>query len=284
MNLDWITYGGTPLTSSGNVLGTLPVGPHGLRCKFAKPFNPATSGIWDNPVLVNAEENIWDIYDDSDNWTFLLGNVYNPTSYARTSLLRVIDGDASGVTDVSYMFARCTALGDVQLRNLESATTASYMFDACINLGSRGRTVTLGGLGNSLTDTSYMFQHCDYMTEAPFFDMSHVTNAECMFKLDRNLLASPPYSTPLVTNMFEMFASCSSLTYVPLLDTSSAVDMRSMFIGCYSVAGGALALYNQAVSQGKPAQHACFQQCGQNSVTGRQELSQIPSSWGGNKP
>jgi len=81
--------------------------------------------------------------------------------------------------------------------------------------------------------------------------------------------------------MSYMFAACSSLILVPLLDTSSATNMNRMFEGCVNVQSGALALYQQASSQTTPPSNhdRTFRNCGSNTVTGADELAQIPGDW-----
>ena len=59
-----------------------------------------------------------------------------------------------------------------------------------------------------LISTSYMFNNCSSLKEAPLFNTSQVTT------------------------MSHMFYGCSKLTTVPLYDTSKVTDMSSMFSGC----------------------------------------------------
>jgi hypothetical protein len=84
-------------------------------------------------------------------------------------------------------------------------------------------------------------------------------------------------------SMNNMFNGCKSLTTVPLYNTLNTTDVDLMFDGCINVESGSLALYQQMSSQViVPERHSgCFSNCGNNTVTGRAELRQIPTSWGG---
>ena len=113
---------------------------------------------------------------------------------------------------------------------------------------------------------------------------SNVTEMSSMFSYCVNLTHVPLFDTSNVTSMFDMFSRCSSLTHIPLFNTSKVTNMESMFWNCYNVESGALDLYLQASTQTNPPwNHSnCFHNCGSQTITGSAELSQIPSSWGGN--
>lgn len=120
-----------------------------------------------------------------------------------------------------------------------------------------------------------------------------VVDMHNLFSGCRSLISVPLFDTSSVTDMGSMFFDCWSLTDIPLFDTSSVTNMglligtmpirRGTFENCYNVKSGALALYRQASSQtAPPDKHDCtFAHCGENTVTGTSELSQIPSDWGG---
>lgn len=120
-----------------------------------------------------------------------------------------------------------------------------------------------------------------------------VTDMHNLFSGCSALISVPLFDTSSVTDMGSMFFDCTSLTDIPLFDTSSVTNMgfkmgtmilrRGTFENCYNVKSGALALYRQVSSQtAPPDKHVgTFAHCGENTVTGASELSQIPSSWGG---
>ena len=150
-----------------------------------------------------------------------------------------------------------------------------------------------------------MFQHCHRLTAVPLFDTSKVTDTNGMFMSCSSLLYSPNFNTNKVTNMSNMYKDCYSLKEMPSLDTSNVTNaqemyardaaitstiplynttnmtnMNQMFYGCTRVAGGSLALYEQANAQGNVTGHnGTFHRCGVLSQTGSAELAQIPSAW-----
>ena len=115
----------------------------------------------------------------------------------------------------------------------------------------------LGANTTGITDVSRMFMNCSSLTTIPLFDTSSVTlmNYLCNY--------------------------CSSLKNIPLFDTSKVTRMNDSFSYCSNVEGGALALYQQAISQTKPVSYhqRTFKNCGSNTQSGAAELEQIPSSW-----
>lgn len=104
-----------------------------------------------------------------------------------------------------------------------------------------------------------------------------------MFSECKKLESVPLFNTSNVTDMGIMFHDCESLIEIPLFDTSNVESMSQTFINCYNVEHGALALYQQASSQQNPPNdyQSCFKNCGVDTETGRDELYEIPSSWGG---
>jgi hypothetical protein len=104
---------------------------------------------------------------------------------------------------------------------------------------------------------------------------------EGMFEQCLSLATAPLFNTYRVIQMNNMFEGCVSLTTVPLYNTVNATDVDFMFRDCLHVESGALALYQQMTSQVLvPERHKeCFNDCGRDTVTGAQELAQIPSDW-----
>ena len=77
---------------------------------------------------------------------------------------------------------------------------------------------------------------------------------------------------------------CTNLQSIPLFNTSNVVQINSMFYKCVKVQSGALALYNQMISQTNPPtnHNMTFTDCGSDTTTGRSDLRKIPYAWGGN--
>lgn len=85
---------------------------------------------------------------------------------------------------------------------------------------------------SNVTNMSYMFYGCSYLTNVPLIKTSNATNMIYMFSNCSNLTTVPLFDTSNVTNMESMFQKCSNLTTVPEFDTSNVTTMRNMFYYC----------------------------------------------------
>lgn len=212
-----------------------------IRCKFTSGYTPT---MGDSQTLVDASDNVWDIYKSDTYWGGLLSG--------KDQLEEVIAANTTGVTSMYSMFYGCSYLTSVPL------------FDT-----------------SSVTNMEGMFRYCGNLTSIPLFDTSLVTKMANMFEGCIKLVSVPLLDTSLVTNMNSMFDGCNRLTSVPLFDTSSLTSMGRMFYGCYAVESGALALYQQVSTQANPPTYhgSTFTNCGRDTITGAAELAQIPSNW-----
>lgn len=219
-----------------------------IRVKFANGYTPT---MGDTQTLVDANENIWDIYKQSNNWNKLF-NINDNASF--NELLVVLGANTSNVTIMSNLFRHCEELTSVPL------------FDT-----------------SNVTNMALMFSTCKKLTSVPFFNTSKVTTMYTMLSSCYTLTSVPLFDTSNVINMFQMFAYCTHLTYIPLFNTSKVTNMDKMFSLCYRVQSGALALYQQASSQATPPKtHSqTFYNCGTYTQTGKAELEQIPDDWKG---
>lgn len=205
----------------------------------------STQTTYETATLVTGTNDVYDVYKSGDSFKRLL--------YESTNVIEVLGANTTGITHMGWMLYDCTSLTSVPLFDTSSVTFMGGMFTHC-----QITTVPLYDT-SSCTNTGTMFSGCEYLTTAPLFD------------------------TSLCTNMSAMFSMCTSLTAVPLYNTSSCTNMAMMFMNCKKVESGALALYQQASSQAVPPSSywSCFDGCGSDTETGRAELLQIPSSWGG---
>lgn len=265
--------------------------PHTIRVRFTSGVTP-TNG--DTQTLVDAGNNIWDIYKASDDWQNLF--------YRSEDLLEVLGANTTGITIMTGMFMFCSSLTTVPLFDTSSNRGVYEMFYNCSSLTS----VPLFDTSN-VTYMAKMFEGCSALTSVPLFDTSSATSMEEMFTGCRSLTSVPLFDTSNVTDMDYMLQSCELLTSIPLFDTSKVVSMNGMcsrcralksvplfdtssavhmvetFYNCYNVESGALALYQQASTQATPPRDhdRCFTNCGRDTVTGAAELAQIDIYWGG---
>ena len=214
-------------------------------------------------TVTDAPEDSWDISEDGDGsvlaWVtgeapaydlYIAGeggvrapeNCYGlfATYVNITSITFGTAFDTSEVTDMTYMFAYCEKLTDLDVHSFDTShvTSMAGMFGGCSGLSS----LDVSSFDTSLvTDMSVMFYGCGSLTglDLRSFDTSHVTNMMGMFDecLELSNLDVSSFDTSLVTDMSYMFSSCNSLTALGLrnFDTSHVTNMASMFSTCFSL-------------------------------------------------
>ena len=197
-------------------------------------------------TLVQGTTDIYDVYKSGTSLELLL--------YKSTNVVELLGVNTTGITSMKQMFDGCTSLKSVQL------------FDT-----------------SNVTNMDSMFNECKSLTSVPLFDTSNASDTSGMFSLCSSLITVPLFDTSNVTDMSYMFSLCNSITIVPLFNTSKVTNMSGMFAHCRNVQSGALALYQQASTQTNPPSKYddTFLDCGIYTTTGKAELEQIPSSWGG---
>ena len=219
--------------------------PNTIRVKYKAGTSPSKGDI---KTLVDAENNIWDIYTESNSWAGLLSFNVVPV----VGPLEILGANSSNITNMDGFCSYCSNLAKVALFDTSNVTNMYGMFDNCTSL-----------------------------TSIPLFDTSKVTTMYGMLWNCTSLTSVPLFDTSNVTYMNGMLEDCTSLTSIPLFNTSKVYDMTGAFSGCINVESGALALYQQASTQTTvPIYHSgVFTNCGSNTITGAAELAQIPSDW-----
>lgn len=243
-----IKFGNNIIKVNGDWLDAVPsptLPPYTLRLKYKEGTTPTFSN--GTGVLVDAENNIWDLTYENSDWSSLLNG--------HTNLLEVLSANSTGVTDMSGMFINCSNLTSVPLFDTSNVTNMSAMFYRCISL-----------------------------ITSPLFDTSKAIYMGNMFNGCTSLTNIPLFNTSNAKSMYDMFKNCTLLTSsIPLFDTSKVTDIHEMFANCYNVQSGALSLYQQVSTQTNPPidYYGTFTNCGRDTTTGSAELAQIPTSWGG---
>lgn len=246
----WLKYGNAALNRNGFAVGEKsydPYNPLGLPPFTVRAQFYYIPTVGDTRTLVDEANGIWDITYNNTDWS----HFFKPD---KGSLRAILGANIKGVTDITYLCGECDRLRSVSIFDTSSITSFEGIFESCTSLLDVADLPT-----QSVTNMHAAFWTCRWLATAPLFDTSSVTNMSSMFK------------------------NCSGLIEVPLIDTSSATNMDEMFSGCNNVRTGALALYQQASTQTTPpvSHNYCFSGCGSQTVTGAQELAQIPTSWGG---
>ena len=252
LNKNILTIGGNrleggPLTPP-TPPGPIPLPPNTVRVRTNDGNVPYKHeyATYQTATLVQGTTDVYDVYRSGTSLDNLL--------YKSTNIVELLGANTTGITNMKQMFDSCTSLTSVQL------------FDT-----------------SSVTNMHYMFNRCTSLTSVPLFDTSNASNTGAMFSSCSSLTDVPLFDTSNVTDMSYMFSLCNSITIVPLFNTYKVTNMAGMFAHCRYVQSGALALYQQASTQTNPPSKYgnTFYNCGIFTTTGKAELAQIPSSWGG---
>ena len=241
-----------------------------LRVRYAQGTKPGTK--FKTPTLVDQENNIYDLtYDNNGDWTNLF-------QFEKDKVEEILGINSENITNMNSAFSRLS-ISKIPLFDTSSVTNMRSMFSGCSNLETVPSFDT-----SSVTDMSWMFQNCVKLVTVPTFNTTNVTNMNSMFQGCESLTTVPLFDTANVTNMDNLFRDCFALTSIPLFNTSSVTSMSYMCKDCFSVASGALALYEQASIQSPVPTHDkyTFSNCGVDTITGNDDLSKIPTEWGGN--
>jgi len=166
------TFNNKVMTKGGKWMGqqsTPPPGPvlppFTIRAKFASGYTP---DMGHSQTLVDAEQNIWDITENSTVWKALF--------YGNMSLLEILGANTAGITDMEEMFEFCTNLTVVPLFDTSLVTRMSYMFRDCSGL----TTIPLFDT-SSAKEMNWMFYNCSGLTTIPLFNTSSAKVMNYMF-------------------------------------------------------------------------------------------------------
>lgn len=107
----------------GDPYNPLNLPPFTIRCKFTFGHIPY---IGVSQTLVDAEENVWDITTNSDDWTDYCMHY--------TQLLQVYGANTTGVTKMVALFEHCENLTDVALFDTRAVTDMRDLFYECFSL------------------------------------------------------------------------------------------------------------------------------------------------------
>ena len=158
--------------------------------------------------------------------------------FSAVTEIRGLDNlNTSEVTDMSRMFAGCSALRSLDVSRFDTS---------------------------QVTGMSSMFSGCASLTELDlyFFDTAKVTDMHEMFNGCKGLTALDlqSFNTSQVTNMSELFADCSALVDIDIsrFDTAQVTDMHAMFSGCAKLSALNLAHFDTAQVMNM---HAMFKDC-----------------------
>ena len=145
--------------------------------------------------------------------------------------------DLSSAVYMDEMFYSCERLEEVELPNLPSVQTLSYLFRDCSVL----TTATINGLPREgCTSLSGMFANCERLSSVTINNnaTAYIKNMSNMFYGCLCIVNSenlPDFPTSLVENMSGMFAECVYLEETPILNCQRVTNFTGMFSGCASL-------------------------------------------------
>ena len=123
--------------------------PFTIRCKFSSGYTPT---MGDSQTLVDAGENIWDIYKNSTDWTSLFNN--------NSNLSEIFGANTSEVTNMTRMFYGCGNLTSITLFDTHNVYSFAFMFNSIADLNSPKITNIPLFDTSSANDVSTMFGGC----------------------------------------------------------------------------------------------------------------------------
>ena len=172
----------------------------------------------------------------------------NPTKKVALKL----GGGITGLTDMSYCFARCENLVSAAAIP-KGVTNLGYCFENCTSL-KQAPVIPEG-----VTNMEACFKNCKSLEKAPTIPNS-VTDMKHCFNGCTNLKQVPSISNT-VTNMNDCFSDCTNLTTVPSIP-AAVTNMQGCFANCTKLTSVTLECnYNPATHLGNPAFGNAFVGC-----------------------
>lgn len=202
--------------------------------------------------------------------------------------------DTSNVTNMQDMLA-FSGIKRIPVLDFGKVTILRSFADGCINLESAPDIVA-----PVATNVASAFSRCTKLKKAPnvtvgkncvmdnlFFGgrkLTTIDNIQWSFPVVNMYFDNvPEISWEYTTSAEQMFTACVNMPEVPdLSNIGSITNCHSMFYQCENVSAGAKAAYDILSQKSGITDYShCFELCGINTPSGRDELSQIPETWGG---
>lgn len=231
--------------------GLPPVAQKTLRFKFHDSFNPVTDltsvplGSW-----TQVASNVFDYTYNGTDWTYNNGNDGLFNSMTQTGVnypmgqhpFDILDGDLTGVTNVSKLFNSAKQVKRCTIRNTGSVTDFSSMFYhpqmaleylAPLDITSAAN-MSLFCSSNATNRMDLVFTRDDSVP-ATQCDTTYMFSSVSGQYYCKNLASVTFPSTFVAGPMYRMFEFCSNLVSVSLFDTSLAGHFSYVFHGCTSL-------------------------------------------------
>ena len=184
-------------------------------------FNGCTNLTTLSNISINGFNSGSDeIFADCVNLTTidnLTTNIYGRNLFRGKTKLTKATNITCGSNNVSYMFAECNHLSNVE--GLTFSYTGTVDFQGLFSGGGKHTTGIDGGGFNSKAGG---FAGTDITITAP--GMSSSRNLCAMFAYCKNLVNAPMLNTNRINNMAYMFGGCTNLRNIPIYDTNNLAN------------------------------------------------------------
>ena len=231
--------------------------------------------------------------------------------YAATQLTKVSSINLGHATEISNLFARCSALVTVGsltisanltnclaafaycsnleyfdgfIGDLSHVTFYHTTFGLCESLKRIGTPINMIGCKGT-TACPQLFANCSELVDVQVINFtSAITAMNSMFGGCWKMPNMPiGLDTSKISNFKSAFASMKEIETIEDINVDSATNVNGMFRNCYNVKYGILEMYNKLVARGAAiTDHTnCFLDCGRDTPEGQAALAQIPTDWGG---
>lgn len=180
--------------------------------------------------------------------------------------------DTSNVTDMSYMFANCESLENIDFNvlNTSKVTNMRNLFESCKN----AKKINMSGVNTqNVRNMAVMFGGCFSLENLDLssFNTSNVTDMSIMFSATKVLMDLSKFDTKNVTDMSSMFSEYQG-TYLDLtsFNTKKVTDFHNMFYDArdlkHIIVDSGWNVSNQADVDNM------FYSCGTNTVTYKKDI------------
>jgi surface protein len=147
-----------------------------------------------------------------------------------SSVTDTLDLFGTGITDMSFMFARCfslTTINNINFWDTSAITNMNSMFANCILFNQ-----PLSFNTSAVTNMSFMFGSCSVFNQSLSFNTLLVTDMSGMFASCLVFNSALTFNTSAVMYMSGMFNNCSVFNQALSFNTSAVINMSAMFAFC----------------------------------------------------
>ncbi len=231
------------------------------------------SDLTEAPVIPSTVTSLYETFQNTglNKMVEIPNGVLDMTStFYGCSNLEELKDIPDTVTNLSYCFAMCTSITDVNIKFGKNITDMHLTFQSCSNL------VSINRLPKNVINLKGTFSSCRSLKIAPIIPDS-ATNLEETFLYCRSLLEVTNIPSK-VTNMKRTFQYCENLENVSIVIPETVINMQWTFQYCTKISGKITmnAGLTGAIIGDNPDYQGCFSQCATNgaglTITGKSDI------------